>query len=125
MVAAVAIMLSVAVDVAGGESVRSMFVLQDSRYVVAVAAVRVVVVHVALGGGVPLYMLFLLLLSLSQLLSSMDHRGFVVTRVRFAVPDQKVGIADPESPDAATGFLCSLTPCDVVLCCSCCCCCYL
>ena len=27
-----------------------------------------------------------------------------MTRVRFVVVDQQVGIADPESPDAATEF---------------------
>ena len=32
----------------------------------------------------------------------MDHRGVGVTRVRFAVRDHKEGIADSESPDAAT-----------------------
>ena len=53
----------------------------------------------------------------------MDHRGVGVTRVSFAVPDKKAGIADPESPDAATEFPCSLMPCDVICCCSCCCCC--
>ena len=52
-----------------------------------------------------------------------DHRGFGMTRVRFAVLDQKVENADPQSPDAATHFPCCLMPCDVICCCSCCCCC--
>ena len=42
----------------------------------------------------------------------MDHRGLGVTRVRFAVLDHKAGIADPESPDAATEFPYCLIPCD-------------
>ena len=46
----------------------------------------------------------------------MDHRSFGVTRVRFAVLDQKAGIADPESPGAATEFPCCFTPCDVICC---------
>ena len=37
-----------------------------------------------------------------------------MTRVRFAVRDQKAGSADPELPDAATEFPCCLMPCDVI-----------
>ena len=49
-------------------------------------------------------MLFLLFLSLSLLLLLLtDHRSF---GERFAVLDQKVGIADPESPEAATDVPC-------------------
>ena len=33
----------------------------------------------------------------------MDHRDFVVMRVRFAVRDQMAGSADPQSPDAPEG----------------------
>ena len=47
------------------------------------------------------------------------------TRVRFSVLDQNAGIADSESPDAATEFPCCLMPCDVIFCCCCCCCCLL
>ena len=46
-VAVVPIVLSVAVDVAGGESVRNCLNGGTGGYVVVVAAVRVVVVHVA------------------------------------------------------------------------------
>ena len=42
------------------------------------------------------------------------HRGFGATRVHSAPLDQKVGIADPESPDCATDFPCGLMPRDVV-----------
>ena len=66
-VLAVAIVLSVAVNVAGGESVRNMSVLRVKTYVDVVAPVRVVVVHVAPGWTMKLNMLFLLL-SLSLLL---------------------------------------------------------
>ena len=64
-------------------------------------------------------MLLLLLLSLSlslslSLLGLMVHQCFGLTRVRFADLDQKVGIADPESPDAATDIPCCLVPCHVV-----------
>ena len=106
MVAAVAIVVSVAVDEAGGESVRNMFVQRGAGGdAVLVAVVRVVVVHVAPGWRLPLLMLFLLLLSLS-LSFLLDHRGLCVTRLRFAVVDPKVGTADPESPAAATDFPC-------------------
>ena len=44
----------------------------------------------------------------------MNQRGLGVTRVRVAGLDQKVGIVDPESPDAATDFPCCLMPCEVV-----------
>ena len=44
----------------------------------------------------------------------MDHWSLGVTRVRFAVLDHEVGIADPESPDAATDIPCCLMPCHVV-----------
>ena len=37
-----------------------------------------------------------------------------MTCVRFAVPDWKAEIADPDSPDAATDFPCCLTPSDVI-----------
>ena len=33
-----------------------------------------------------------------------DHRGWGVTRVRSVVQDQKVGIADTESPDASDRY---------------------
>ena len=46
-VAPVPIVLSVPVDVVGGESVRDMSVLRAGTYVDVVAAVRVLVVHVA------------------------------------------------------------------------------
>ena len=47
MVAVIATVLSVAVGKAGGESVLNMSVVWCERYVVTVAAVRVVVVHFA------------------------------------------------------------------------------
>ena len=46
MVAVVAIVLSVAVDLVGGESMRNMSVLRRTTYADVVAAVRVVVVSV-------------------------------------------------------------------------------
>ena len=47
------------------------------------------------------------------LLLLMDHHGFGVTRVGFAVQDQKAGNVDPKSLDVATEFPCCLIPCDV------------
>ena len=44
----------------------------------------------------------------------MDHHGFCVTRDLSAVLDQKAGIADPESPDAATEIPFCLMPCGVI-----------
>ena len=52
----------------------------------------------------------------------MGHRGLGVTRVRFAVLDQKVEVADPESPDAATEFPCGSMPYDVIFSSACYCC---
>ena len=64
------------------------------RYVAVVAAVLFVLVHVVPGWRLPLLLLFLLLLSLSLLLLLLlDHLGCGVTRVRFAVRDQKAGSA--------------------------------
>ena len=83
-VAIVPVVLSVAVDVAGG-------------HVAVVAAVRVVVVRVA--PRVEAAAEFLVYLPLSVLLLSllMDHGGFGMTRVRFAVRDQKAVSADRET----------------------------
>ena len=108
--------LSVAVGVAGGESVRNMFLLRSQGYVVGVAAVRVVVVHVAPRVEAPAVYAVLTVIVVVPVVG--------VRRARFAVLDQKVGIADPESPDAATVIPCCLMPCDVFFffCCSCCCC---
>ena len=92
-IAVVPIVLSVAVDVAGGESVRNMSVLRNWRYVEVVAAVRVVVVpRCPQGGGCrccccPHFYCRCLCHCLL-----VDHRGFGVTRVRFAVRDQKAGL---------------------------------
>ena len=87
----------------------------QGTYVDVVAAARVVVVHVASPRvELPLKMLFFLLLSLSLLVAIDGPLRFGLTRLHFAVLDQKVAIAEPQALHAATDIQCSLMLCDVV-----------
>ena len=82
-------------------------------YNVVVAVLRVAVVHFAprVEAAAAVAVLTVIVV-VPILLFLMDHRGFGVTCVRFAVRGQKAGTADPESPGAATEFPCCLIPCD-------------